>query len=318
MTDRDFPSISATDNMGHTYVTTILDYLNFQVEWSLKTFGPGPRTRSILDHIRKELLEIEAEPLSLEEWVDLVALALDGAWRAGHTPEAVWKEMQENMSQNTERNWPDWRTADPDRAIEHDRTVNKIRELEGKVTDITNTTLATPAVAHVCNEDQLADLKIRIRALESAEYTLAGFGEQLPHRAQLELNSLRVAESIYGECLNPSYMSTLIKRLESHAITPKTSSDTTVFVSLLKQRETSGELFTEADYAVMVQRLQDLEYEATPYRLVDAEPPDYLGLQLRVLISDEKLARSRLFPKATRRGYVDENLKIDFNYEDKS
>lgn len=51
------------------------------MEWSEKTFGPGMRTEGITAHIRKELLEIEEDPNSLEEWIDVMILAFDGAWR---------------------------------------------------------------------------------------------------------------------------------------------------------------------------------------------------------------------------------------------
>mgnify|MGYP002130464712 CR=1 FL=1 len=35
-------------------------YLHSHLHWSRKTFGPGPRTKGITDHIRKELAEIAA------------------------------------------------------------------------------------------------------------------------------------------------------------------------------------------------------------------------------------------------------------------
>ncbi|WP_231753038.1 dATP/dGTP pyrophosphohydrolase domain-containing protein [Burkholderia sp. TSV86] len=60
-----------------------LAYLQRQREFSERTFGPGARTAGVCDHIRKELKEIEANPGDLTEWIDVVILALDGAWRAG-------------------------------------------------------------------------------------------------------------------------------------------------------------------------------------------------------------------------------------------
>ena len=54
--------------------------------WSLRTFGPAARTRGVVSHIRKELVEILAAPDDASEWADLLILALDGAWRAGHDP----------------------------------------------------------------------------------------------------------------------------------------------------------------------------------------------------------------------------------------
>ena len=90
-----------------------------QRDFSARTFGPGARTQGVLDHIRKELKEIEAEPGDLSEWIDVIILACDGALRAGHAPEAIVKAWIAKQARNEKRKWPDWRTADPDKAIEH-------------------------------------------------------------------------------------------------------------------------------------------------------------------------------------------------------
>jgi hypothetical protein len=97
-------------------------HLARQRAFSERAFGPGARTRGVIDHIRKELLEIEADPTDLGEWVDVVILALDGAWRAGHGPQEIINAIMTKQARNEARTWPDWRTADPDKAIEHDRT----------------------------------------------------------------------------------------------------------------------------------------------------------------------------------------------------
>lgn len=99
----------------------LIKHLHRQREFSLRTFGPGQRTQGVLDHIRKELGEIEADPLALEEWVDVILLALDGAWRAGYEPERIAVAIQMKQAKNERRAWPDWRTADPNKAIEHVR-----------------------------------------------------------------------------------------------------------------------------------------------------------------------------------------------------
>ena len=65
----------------------LLEYLDRQRRFSERAFGPGPRPAGVIDHIRKELIEIEAAPDDLKEWIDVVTLALDGAWRAGHRPD---------------------------------------------------------------------------------------------------------------------------------------------------------------------------------------------------------------------------------------
>jgi hypothetical protein len=97
-------------------------HLHRQRQWSMTTFGPGLRTKGLLDHIRKELGEIEEDPTDLGEWIDVVILALDGAWRCGGTPSEIIAAIAGKQAINEKRDWPDWRTADPDKAIEHQRT----------------------------------------------------------------------------------------------------------------------------------------------------------------------------------------------------
>lgn len=94
-------------------------HLKRQREWSGTTFGPGARTKGVVDHIRKELGEIEADPTDITEWIDVVILALDGAWRAGAWPDQIIATLVAKQTKNEARVWPDWRTADPNKAIEH-------------------------------------------------------------------------------------------------------------------------------------------------------------------------------------------------------
>jgi Protein of unknown function (DUF550) len=102
----------------------LIAHLKRQKEFSLKTFGPGLRTAGVCDHIRKELAEIEADPDDLSEWVDVILLALDGAWRTRCTPEQIASAIEEKQIKNENRIWPDWRTADPNKAIEHVRALD--------------------------------------------------------------------------------------------------------------------------------------------------------------------------------------------------
>lgn len=111
-----------TEQMNVTMLRfDLVAHLHRQREFSARTFGPGARTAGVLDHIRKELAEIEAKPADLTEWVDVVLLALDGAWRAGHSPEDIVLAIAEKQMKNEVRKWPDWRTAEPGKAIEHVR-----------------------------------------------------------------------------------------------------------------------------------------------------------------------------------------------------
>lgn len=97
-------------------------HLTRQALFSEKTFGPGLRTAGVSDHIRKELLEVAAAPADLNEWIDVVILALDGAWRTGATPTQIIDGIVSKQARNEGRTWPDWRTVDSSKAIEHDRT----------------------------------------------------------------------------------------------------------------------------------------------------------------------------------------------------
>lgn len=88
---------------------------------AVRTFGPGVRTAGICNHIRKELAEIEAAPSDTTEWCDVILLGLDGAWRSGASPEAIATKIEAKQTTNEGRKWPDWRTVDTTKAIEHDR-----------------------------------------------------------------------------------------------------------------------------------------------------------------------------------------------------
>jgi hypothetical protein len=96
-----------------------------QRKFSEETFGPGERAQGIVDHIRKELAEILAAPTDLMEWVDVILLAIDGAWRAGFSPEQIAVGLAQKQTRNESRKWPDWRTAELGKAIEHIKAENE-------------------------------------------------------------------------------------------------------------------------------------------------------------------------------------------------
>ena len=89
-------------------------------KWSLETFGPGLRTKGIIDHIKREFLEIQERPESLE-WIDVIVLGFDGALRAGYEPQTVLDALKEKWAVNFKRKWPDWQNYSEDEAIEHVR-----------------------------------------------------------------------------------------------------------------------------------------------------------------------------------------------------
>ena len=95
--------------------------LSEQADWSEKNFGPGNRTKGLIEHIKKELEEIEAEPLDLEEWIDVAILAFDGAWRTGASEYQVLAMYRDKLRKNFARQYPDWRDFTEDQAIEHIR-----------------------------------------------------------------------------------------------------------------------------------------------------------------------------------------------------
>lgn len=103
-------------------VADLVSYYERQIAWSRETFGPSLRTKGVIDHIRKELGEIEQDPHDLSEWVDVVILAMDGFWRHGGAASDLFPALLAKQKKNMARAWPDWRTMSEDQAIEHDRS----------------------------------------------------------------------------------------------------------------------------------------------------------------------------------------------------
>lgn len=99
----------------------LIKHIAQQQRWSRETFGP-PCERGyegVVDHLRKELQEIEDNPFDLEEWIDVITLAIDGAWRTGHDPQEIAKCLSDKLEKNKKRDWPNWRTQPAGKAIEH-------------------------------------------------------------------------------------------------------------------------------------------------------------------------------------------------------
>src|SRR6266850_7103710 len=81
-------------------------YVSAQRTWSRLTFGDGRRTIGTTKHIEKELAEIRAKPDDLEEWVDIMILAIDGYWRAGGKALDLARRLKEKQEVNFNRQWP--------------------------------------------------------------------------------------------------------------------------------------------------------------------------------------------------------------------
>jgi hypothetical protein len=92
-----------------------------QIAWSHKALGPAKNPNRLIDHIRRELVELESTPDDLDEWIDIIILGLDGAWRLDVSPQEICEALIAKIAKNEQRKWPDWRTADPNKAIEHIR-----------------------------------------------------------------------------------------------------------------------------------------------------------------------------------------------------
>lgn len=127
----------------------LVTHLTRQAAFSKATFGPGARTKGVTDHIKKELKEVAkvydenggmpdgAAPDmhvhmdAAREWTDVAILGLDGLTRAISTAHPDWtfdmvaseavKMIVAKQGKNELRDWPDWRTAAPGKAIEHVR-----------------------------------------------------------------------------------------------------------------------------------------------------------------------------------------------------
>jgi hypothetical protein len=98
--------------------------LDAQCQFSFTTYGPPRGTTGVLAHIDKELVEIREDPSDITEWIDLAILAFDGAYRSGATPQMIYDTYITKMEKNMSRQWPDWRTSEPGKPIEHIKGIN--------------------------------------------------------------------------------------------------------------------------------------------------------------------------------------------------
>ena len=107
-------------------------HLTRQIAFSRATFGPGRRTEGVIEHIGDELREVVTSNGDPAEWVDVAILALDGLWRSieasfphplsgDHIAERAVAMIVEKQARNELRTWPDWRTSDPTKPIQHVR-----------------------------------------------------------------------------------------------------------------------------------------------------------------------------------------------------
>lgn len=120
--ERDEARLAAYERDAASHRFDLIRYIACQRDWSERTFGHSARTNGITRHIEKELDEIRQSPHDLSEWIDVVILALDGAWRAGYAPQQIAEEMERKQQVNFKRSWPPAVDCDPDQPSEHVRS----------------------------------------------------------------------------------------------------------------------------------------------------------------------------------------------------
>lgn len=98
----------------------LLTYIRDHIRWSKKTFGEGTFSTRLVNHIRKECDEITAKPTDLEEWIDVIILGIDGAWRAGYNAADIAEMLRAKLKKNQARTFVI--PSDPDQPAEHDRS----------------------------------------------------------------------------------------------------------------------------------------------------------------------------------------------------
>lgn len=112
-------------------VFDLISHIHNQREHSLKTFGPldgGQKVQGILKHIEKEVNEIRKDPTDLEEYIDVMILAMDAAYRSGFTPEQIAEMLMKKQLKNERREWPDYRKVDLSQPLEHIRAESELPE----------------------------------------------------------------------------------------------------------------------------------------------------------------------------------------------
>lgn len=111
---------------------------------SIAAFGPRQMDEGILDHLKKEIEEVRKAERPKEkqrEWVDIFMLGLDGLLRSlireGYSTSRAASEavhmIRTKQTALESREWPDWRTVAPDKAIEHVRPKPGYAELDDRI-----------------------------------------------------------------------------------------------------------------------------------------------------------------------------------------
>jgi len=100
----------------------LVEHLERQFKWQRETFGNVQRVEGVFNHLEKEIIEFRLsdcqDPMEL---IDMIYLLFNIMAYLGVTGQGAAHLWITKQNTNEGRKWPDWRTADPTKAIEHIR-----------------------------------------------------------------------------------------------------------------------------------------------------------------------------------------------------
>lgn len=116
------------------------DFIARKIAHSRAAFGSKQSFTGVLDHLKKEIAEVESAIAQdkdfseiADEFVDCLFLSLEGVWRTiaasplvnpmytDDIASIVAQKIRDKLNINEAREWPDYRKLSPDVAREHDR-----------------------------------------------------------------------------------------------------------------------------------------------------------------------------------------------------
>lgn len=164
---------------------TLDSFLLTQRHWSAKTFGLGAgRWRGIVAHVEKELREIERDPLDLEEWIDVIILGFDGAWRTGASNHAIIAALFAKQAKNRQREW----VVSEDESVPAEHVRPKLSDVlmpgldPAKGKDRTSTMM----VERVAHPASLTSIDISVYTHKVTGKWVVQVGDDTSHLAQFE------------------------------------------------------------------------------------------------------------------------------------
>lgn len=131
-------------------------FFNQKADWSRRIFGES--YDGVIKHLRKEVEEAAQNPSSLEEWVDVANLAMDGAMRhAGADGEAFVAALLAKHQKNINRTWKKDSEGVASHVGDEERMVGFIHA-PGRTKDNMGRSLAVSAFV---NENGLPRMKVK-------------------------------------------------------------------------------------------------------------------------------------------------------------